>query len=106
MDKTYKYKAFKSPSKGGRKSKNHVMIRVHLVYNVKQDERCKARLVAGGHMTGPNTNTYYSSAVSLRAMRMMIFLAELNGMELIAADIGNAYLEASTNEKICFIAGK
>eukprot|EP00957_Ditylum_brightwellii_P119487 9116902-Ditylum_brightwellii.AAC.1 len=60
----------------------------------------------GGHMTGPNTDTYYSSVVSLRAMRMMIFPAELNGMDLIAADIGNAYLEAYTNEKICFIAGK
>ena len=40
------------------------------------------------------------------AMRMMIFLAELNGMELIAADIDNAYLEAYADEKICFIAGK
>ena len=56
-------------------------------------------------MTGPNTDTYYSSVVSLRAMRMMIFLAELNGMELISADIGNAYLEAYTDEKVCFIAG-
>ena len=82
------------------------MIRVHLVYDVKQDGRRKARLVAGGHMTGPNTDTYYSSVVSLRDMRMMIFLAELNSMELIAADIGNAYLEAYTNEKVRFIAGR
>eukprot|EP00957_Ditylum_brightwellii_P195233 14873874-Ditylum_brightwellii.AAC.1 len=52
-----------------------------------QDGRRKARLVAGCHMTGPNTNTYYSSVVSLRAMRMRIFLAELIGMDLIAADI-------------------
>eukprot|EP00957_Ditylum_brightwellii_P157414 11980539-Ditylum_brightwellii.AAC.1 len=42
-------------------------------------------------MTGPNTDTYYFSVVSLRAMRMMIFLAELNGMELIAADIGKEF---------------
>eukprot|EP00957_Ditylum_brightwellii_P092664 7055790-Ditylum_brightwellii.AAC.1 len=38
-------------------------------------------------------------------MRMMIFLAELNGMKLLSADIGNAYLEAYTDEKECFIAG-
>eukprot|EP00957_Ditylum_brightwellii_P168632 12835003-Ditylum_brightwellii.AAC.1 len=57
---------------------SYVMVHVHLVYNVKQDGRRKARLVAGGHMTGPNTNTYSSSVVSLRAMRMMIFLAELS----------------------------
>eukprot|EP00957_Ditylum_brightwellii_P166406 12667143-Ditylum_brightwellii.AAC.2 len=61
MDKTYKYKAFKSLGK------------------------------AGGHMRGPTTDTYYSSVVSLRAMRMMIFLAELNGMELITADIGKEF---------------
>eukprot|EP00957_Ditylum_brightwellii_P116714 8902585-Ditylum_brightwellii.AAC.1 len=78
MDKAYKYKAFKSLGKGGRKPKDHGMIQVHLVYNVKQDGMHKARLVTGGHMTGPNTNTYYSSVVSLRAMRVMIFLAELN----------------------------
>eukprot|EP00957_Ditylum_brightwellii_P060137 4566950-Ditylum_brightwellii.AAC.1 len=80
------------------------MIQVHLVYDVKQNGQHKARLVAGGHITGPNTDTYYSSVVSLRVMRMMIFLDKLNGMELIAADIGNAYLEAYTNEKIYFIA--
>eukprot|EP00957_Ditylum_brightwellii_P155876 11865977-Ditylum_brightwellii.AAC.1 len=61
MDKTYKYEVFKSLGKSGRKPKDHVMIRVHLVYNVKQDGRRKARLVAGGLMPGPNTNTYYSS---------------------------------------------
>eukprot|EP00957_Ditylum_brightwellii_P048391 3672924-Ditylum_brightwellii.AAC.1 len=91
MDKTYKYEAFKSLDKGGRKPKDHVSVQVHFVYSVKQDGRHKARLVAGGHMTVPNTNTYYSSAVLLRATRMMILLAELNGMELIAIDIGKEF---------------
>eukprot|EP00957_Ditylum_brightwellii_P016578 1245929-Ditylum_brightwellii.AAC.1 len=77
-DKTYEYKLFKFLGKGGRKPKDHVMICVHFVYNVKQDRRCKSRIVAGGHTKGPNTDTYYSCVVSPRAMRMMIFLAELN----------------------------
>eukprot|EP00957_Ditylum_brightwellii_P025024 1893631-Ditylum_brightwellii.AAC.1 len=47
--------------------------------------------MAGGHMTEPNTDTYYSSVVSLKEMRMIIFLVELNGMELIAADIGKEF---------------
>eukprot|EP00957_Ditylum_brightwellii_P024678 1864710-Ditylum_brightwellii.AAC.1 len=55
------------------------MVHVHIVYDVKQDGKHEARLLAGGHMTGPNTNTYYPSVVSLRATRMMIFLAELIG---------------------------
>eukprot|EP00957_Ditylum_brightwellii_P130769 9976522-Ditylum_brightwellii.AAC.1 len=78
MDKTYKYEAFKSLDKCGGKLKDHVSVQVHFVYNVKQDGRHKARLVAGGHMTVPNTNTYYSSVVLLKATRMMIILAELS----------------------------
>ena len=35
----------------------------------------------------------------------MIFLAELNGLETWATDIGNAYLEAETLEKVFVIAG-
>ena len=33
------------------------------------------------------------------------FLAELNGLSLCAADVGNAYLEALTNEKLYIMAG-
>ena len=36
---------------------------------------------------------------------MCIFLTELNGMEAYATDIGNAYLEAKTEEKVCIRAG-
>jgi hypothetical protein len=39
-------------------------------------------------------------------MRILVFLAELNSLELCAGDVGNAYLEAYTQEKVCFIAGK
>ena len=35
----------------------------------------------------------------------MIFLAELNGLKLYAADVGNAYLEAKTREKVCIYGG-
>jgi hypothetical protein len=37
---------------------------------------------------------------------MMIFLAEHNQQELWATDIGNAYLEAYTLEKVCIKAGR
>eukprot|EP00977_Amphora_coffeiformis_P008389 scaffold1902_cov115-Amphora_coffeaeformis.AAC.2 len=32
-------------------------------------------------------------------------MAQLNGLHLTGGDIGNAYLEAYTNEKVCTIAG-
>ena len=36
---------------------------------------------------------------------MVTLLAELNNMELWSTDIGNAYLESYTKEKMVFIAG-
>ena len=35
----------------------------------------------------------------------MIFLAELNGLKIWQTDVGNAYLEAKTDEKVYVIAG-
>jgi hypothetical protein len=43
--------------------------------------------------------------VSLRGLRTLVFLAELNGLETWATDIGNAYLEAETRERVYIIAG-
>ena len=37
-------------------------------------------------------------------LRFVIFLGELNNLELWGADIGNAYLEAYTHEKLFIIA--
>ena len=53
-------------------------------------------------MTKHPEDSVYSSVVSLRSLRLVTFLAELNGLELMAGDIGNAYLEAYTDEKVCF----
>ena len=41
----------------------------------------------------------------MRGLRLLIFLAELNNLELWSTDIGNAYLEATTNERVYIIAG-
>ena len=106
MKQVYEYDSFRSKGKKAQVPKDHVMIRVHFIFDVKQDGRHKARLVAGGHLTGPKVDTYYSSVVSLRSMRIVIFLSELNKVELCSGDIGNAYFEAYTKEKICFMGGK
>ena len=80
-------------------------IRVHLVFDVKHDGRHKARLVADGHLTEVPLDSVYSGVVSIRGFRLTLFLAELNQLELWATDIGNAYLEAYTAEKVYIIAG-
>ena len=80
-------------------------IRVHFVYAVKHDGRLKARLVADGHLTKEPVESIYSGVVSLRSFRMVVFLSQLNDLEIWGADVGNAYLEAYTDEKLCIIAG-
>ena len=80
-------------------------IRVHFVFDVKHDGRHKARLVADGHLTAVPLESVYSGVVSLRGFRLVLFLAELNDLELWATDVGNAYLEAFTSEMVYIIAG-
>ena len=80
-------------------------IRVHFVYAVKNDGRFKARLVADGHLTKEPVESIYSGVVSSRRLRMVVFLSQLNDLEIWGADVGNAYLEAYTDEKLCIIAG-
>ena len=99
------YEAFQDKGKGFKPGPDWKKINVHLVYAVKHDGRHKARLVAGGHLTDTPVDSVYSSVVSLRGIRMLAFIAEHNDLELWATDIGNAYLESYTKEKVFVIAG-
>jgi len=56
-------------------------------------------------LTETPVDSAYSSVVSLRGIRMLAFLGELNGLKVWSTDIGNAYLETYTKEKACIIAG-
>ena len=47
----------------------------------------------------------YSSVVSLRGLRLFLLIGEMNGLVPWATDIGSAYLEAHTDEKVCIKAG-
>ena len=83
---------------------NHQNIRANLIFAVKHNGRHKRRLVADGSLTAEPVENIYSGLVSLRHLRLVIFLGELNNLELWVADIGNAYLEAYTQEKLFIIA--
>jgi Reverse transcriptase (RNA-dependent DNA polymerase) len=76
-----------------------------MVHDAKNNGRHKARLVAGGCLTNPNMEIVYSGVVSLRGIRLIVFLAELNSLELWGADVGNAYLEAKTKENVYIVGG-
>ena len=56
-------------------------------------------------MTEVPVESVYSGVVSLKGLRLIMFLAELNNLDIWATDVGNAYLEARTQEKVFIIAG-
>ena len=71
----------------------------HVVFDIKMDFTWKARLVANGYkVPDPAVSTY--SGVVLRESACIAFTyAALNKLDIMAADIGNAYLQAPTSSK-------
>jgi hypothetical protein len=75
------------------------------IFEIKMDFTKKARLVAGGHRTTPPTSMTYSSVVSRESVRIAFLIAAPNDLDVIMSDVGNAYLNAKTTEKVYGIAG-
>ena len=71
---------------------------------MKYDGRCEARLVADGKIIDVLMSSAYSGVVSLRGIRLFLFLAKLNGFESWTIYIDNDYLEAFTKEKVFIVA--
>ena len=72
----------------------------NIMADLKHCGKFQARLVADGHLTKEPTETAYSGVVPLRNFRLVMFLAELNNLQLWGANVGYAYLQALTREKL------
>ena len=105
LDQIFSYQTFCDLGKGGSPGAEYKKIKVCFVFDVKADGKRKGRLVARGDMTPEPDESVYSSVATLWSLRIVAFLAELNGLMLMQGDIGNAYLESYTHEKVYFIAG-
>ena len=77
----------------------------HIVFDVKFDLRYKARLVADGNWTDLVKEDIYSGVVGMETVRMGFTLGDLNGLKCVAGDVGNAFLNGYTKEKIYIVAG-
>jgi len=75
-------------------------IACYMVFDVKVDFTHKACFVAGGHMTKPPAAITYSSTVARDSIRLAFFIATLNNLDILAADINNACLNGHTKEKV------
>lgn len=73
----------------------------HIIFDVKFNLTRKARLVAGGHRNkSVQSHSSYSSVASRDSVRICLLLAALNDLDVLMADIGNAYLNAPCKERV------
>jgi len=95
-------------SQGPSSLQGYQEIKCHMIFDIKMDGDFtrKARFVAGGHTTEAPSSSTYSSVVSRESVRIAFLVAALNDLEVFAADIGNAYLNAPCHKKIWTRAGK
>ena len=97
--------AFKFLNEGAPPPPGYKAIKCFIIFDVKMDLTRKARFVAGGHLTDPPTSMTYASVVSRESVRIAFLIAALNDLQILCGDIGNAYLNALTTEKIYYRAG-
>ena len=78
----------------------------HLVLDVKMNFTFKARWVKDGHLSPDPIDSNFAGVVSRESIRIIFTYAALNGLDLCAADIKSAYLQAPTSEKHYIICGE
>ena len=83
----------------------YTQICCHMTFDVKFDFTRKACFVAGGHLTDAPASITYSTVVTRETVRIAFTIAALNELDILAADIGKAYLNAPCREKVYFCAG-
>ena len=88
-------------------SPGYQQIKCHMIFDVKMGKnfRRKARFVTGRHTTETPMSLTYSSVVSRDSVRIILLIAVLNGLQVMACDIQNAYLTANCHEKIWTYTG-
>ena len=77
----------------------------HLVFDVKMDFTRKARWVLDGHKTPNPIGSTYAGVVSRESVRIAFTYAALNEIDVCAADVRNAYLQAPSSQKDYIICG-
>jgi hypothetical protein len=100
MQGLYDHETFKFLEPNVSAPKGYQYAPLRMIFDVKPDGRCKARLVIGGHVVDSSEHSGYSSVVKLTSVRLLNIIAEAQGLECLAGDIGNAYLNAPTREKV------
>ena len=83
----------------------HQHIKCNLIFDINIDFTRKPRMVVGGHMTDPTASITYLTIISCDSVRILFVIAAMNGLDILAADIANTYLNDPLYEKFYFTYG-
>ena len=97
--------AFEVLEEGQRAPKGWKHASGHLVWDVKMDFTRKARWVLDGYKCPTPEGTTYAGVVSRESVRIALTYAALNGLNVCAADIRNAYLQSPSSCQDYIICG-
>ena len=75
-------------------SPGHIYLECHLIFDVKMDFTRSSRFFANGSTTPITTDSTYAGVVSIETVRIEFTYGSLNGLDIMASDIHNAYLQA------------
>jgi hypothetical protein len=76
-----------------------------IVFDVKQDLRRKARLVARGHLVNPMDHSVYSSTVKGISVNLLHVIAHKAKLEQLCGDVSLTFVNTYTLEKVYAITG-
>ena len=77
----------------------------HLIWDVKMDFTRKARWVLDGHKPPDPIGSTFAGVVSCESIPIAFTYAALNDLQVFAADIHNAYLQAPSSQKDYVVCG-
>lgn len=97
--------AFEVLEDGEKAPKGWNKVSGHIVWDVKMDFTRKARWVLDGHKCPDPEGSTYAGVVSRESVRIALTYAALNDLDVFAADIRNAYLQAPSSCKDYIICG-
>ena len=84
---------------GNKPSAAHKQVSFHMIYDIKMDFTRKSRLVAEGCRTPNPVTSTYVGVVYRESVRIAFTYAVLNVLDVWAADVKNASLQAPCSKK-------
>ena len=84
---------------GKARAKGFQFAPLRMVFDVNVYLRRKARLFIGGHVVDSSGHKVYTYTMKSISSRILMTIAAVNNLEVMTEGIGNAYLNAETEEK-------